>query len=259
MMRLTGRVAVITGAANGIGRATAARFIAEGATVVGVDVDAARLAELSAELGASFEPVVADVALDAPEHDYLANAADRHGRIDIVFLNAGVLGTPMPIESTPIEDFDRVMAINTRGVWLGTARALRIMRSQGGGVITITSSTGGLRGSGGLGPYIASKHAVVGIMKSAAIEGAAHGIRVNAIHPGPTDTGVWAAAAGTKRAEGEAGGATAGLPQLNRVADPAEIAALVAYLSSDEASFSTGASFVIDGGLLAGPPYVHPE
>jgi NAD(P)-dependent dehydrogenase (short-subunit alcohol dehydrogenase family) len=252
MTRFEGRIAVVTGAGNGIGRATSARLISEGATVVGVDLDAAALAVTAHELGGAFEPFPADVSDDTAENDYIAETLRRHGRLDIAFLNAGVLGTPGPVHEVPIAEFDHVMAVNVRGVWLGTARALAVMREQRSGVITITSSTGGLRGSGGLGPYIASKHAVVGIMKSAAIEGGPFGVRVNAIHPGPTDTAVWSGAVGTK--SGESAGRP-GLPQLYRVAEPAEIAALVAFLSSDEAGFSTGASFLADGGLLAGPPY----
>jgi len=251
--RLESRIAVITGAGNGIGRATAARFVAEGATVIGVDLDEAGLAAARAELGPAFEPFPADVADDAPEHDYVAAALARHGRLDLAFLNAGILGPTKPIHEIAPAEFDRTMAINVRGVWLGTARALTAMRERRSGVITITSSTGGLRGAGGMAPYIASKHAVVGVMKAAAIEGGPVGVRVNAIHPGPTDTRVWSGATDTKREE--TGTGRAGLPQLYRVADPAEIAGLVAWLSSDEAAFVTGASYPIDGGLLAGPPY----
>ncbi|WP_162248480.1 SDR family NAD(P)-dependent oxidoreductase [Microbacterium sp. Root61] len=253
MDRFTGRVAVITGAGNGIGRATAARLIDEGATVVGVDIDEAALGDAADALGERFEPFPADVADAAPEHDYVSYCIARHGSLDIAFLNAGVLGATGPIHDYSLEEFDRVMAINVRGVWLGTSRALGAMRERGAGVITITSSTGGLRGSGGLGPYVASKHAVVGIMKSAAIEGGPFGVRVNTIHPGPTNTQVWSAAEETKRIE--TGAERSGLPQLYRVADPSEVASVVAFLSSDEAGFCTGGSFPVDGGLLAGPPY----
>lgn len=257
MSRFDGRVAVITGAGNGIGRAAARMFVSEGATVVGVDTDADALHVVREDLGESFDPFPADVANSAPEHDYVSACLRRHGRVDIAFLNAGILGPSVPMDAYPLEAFDAVMSVNVRGVWLGATRAMRAMREQGtGGVITITSSTGGLRGSGGMGAYITSKHAVVGLMKAAAIEGGPHGIRVNAIHPGPTDTAVWSAAAPAKRAE--AGSGRTGLPQLYRVADPQEVAAMVGFLSSDEAAFCTGASYPIDGGLLAGPPYDRP-
>lgn len=257
MSRFDHRVAVITGAGNGIGRAAARMFVAEGATVVGVDTDDVALKSVRADLGPAFEPFPADVADAEPEHDYVAKCVARHGRVDIAFLNAGILGPAAPMDDYPLTAFDAVMSVNVRGVWLGTTRAMRVMREQtAGGVITITSSTGGLRGSGGMGAYITSKHAVVGLMRAAAIEGGPFGIRVNAVHPGPTDTAVWASAAPTKRAE--SGSAGVGLPQLYRVADPAEVAAVVGFLSSDEAAFCTGASYPVDGGLLAGPPYRHP-
>lgn len=252
MTRFAERVAIVTGAANGIGKATAARFLTSGATVVGVDHDRNALHQTAEELGDRFDPFLADVGDESSEHDYVQHALAHHGRVDIAFLNAGVLGMTAPLHDYPLDEFDRVMRINVRGVWIGTTRCLAAMRETGGGAITITSSTGGLRGSGGISAYVASKHAVVGIMKSAAIEGGPHLVRVNAIHPGPTDTAVWSGAVDAKRDE-SAG--RAGLPQLYRVADPDEIAALVAFLSSDEAGFCTGGSYLADGGLLAGPPY----
>lgn len=258
MSRFDGRVAVITGAGNGIGRAAARMFVAEGATVLGVDRDVDALDSARGELGHAFEAFTADVADASSAHDYVSACLSRHGRVDVAFLNAGILGPSAPMDDYPLDAFDTVMGVNVRGVWLGTTRAMRAMREQStGGVITITSSTGGLRGSGGMGAYITSKHAVVGLMKAAAIEGGPFGIRVNAVHPGPTDTAVWSSAAPAKRAE--SGTAAEGLPQLYRVADPAEVAAVVGFLSSDEAAFCTGASYPVDGGLLAGPPYRHPR
>lgn len=255
MTRLTGRIAVVTGAAQGIGRATSEAFLAAGATVLGVDRDAAALRSAADALGSGFETFTADVSDSSPEHDYVAACIERYGRMDIAFLNAGILGPTRPLHEYPIAAFDAVMAVNVRGVWLGVTRAMRAMRGQPqGGVITITSSTGGLRGAGGMGAYVASKHAVVGIMKSAAIEGGPFGIRVNAVHPGPTDTAIWRDAAPGKAAEA---GDRTGLPQLYRVAEPAEVAAVVAFLSSDDARFCTGASYPVDGGLLAGPPFEH--
>lgn len=255
MSRFIGRIAVVTGAGNGIGLAASRMFVTEGATVVGVDTDAGALAAAHTELGDSFEPVVADVASADDEHDYIGTCLRRHGRVDIAFLNAGILGPSSPLDEYPLEAFDAVMAVNVRGAWLGTARAMRAMKQQRSGAIILTSSTGGLRGSGGMGAYVASKHAVVGLMKTAAIEGGPYEVRVNSVHPGPTDTAVWAAAAPAKRAET---GDRVGLPQLFRVADPREVAALVGFLASDDASFCTGGSYAVDGGLLAGPPYQHP-
>jgi len=247
------RVAVITGAANGIGRATSRILVADGIRVLGVDADEEALMELAGELGDALVPFIADVSQESPDHDYIAACIRRYGRVDIAFLNAGVLGPTRAMHEYPIADFDRVMAVNARGAWLGTTRAVAAMRSRGSGTIVLTSSTGGLRGSGGLGAYVASKHAVVGIMKTAAIEAGPYGVRVNAIHPGPTDTAVWSAAAPGKQTEASPQGGA--LPQLYRVAAPEEVAQMVRFLAGPDAGFCTGASFVIDGGLLAGPPF----
>lgn len=260
------RIAVVTGAANGIGRAVASVLVAEGSWVLGVDADSQALAIAATELGDTFVPFAADVSSDAARDDYVAECVTRWGRIDAAFLGAGILGPTAPLHEYRLADYDRVMSVNVRGVWLGTTRAMAAMRAQppraeisgaSVGSIVIVSSTGGLRGSGGLGAYVASKHAVVGIMKTAAIEGGPYGIRVNAIHPGPTDTQVWTAAAATKQAS--EGAAVSGLPQLYRVADPREIARMAHFLLSEHASFCTGGSFVVDGGLLAGPPYLPPS
>lgn len=250
-MRFEGKTALVTGAANGIGRASVERFLAEGATVVGVDRDAAALAELAAAHGDRFDPIVADVSQADDANDYVARTVDRHGRIDIAFLNAGIEGRFGTIASLTVEDFDAVMAVNTRGVWIGLSRLLAAMRDAGGGVITITSSTGGLRGVPGLGPYSASKHAVIGLMKTAALEGGRHNIRVNSVNPGPIDTRMLDAlgdASPTGGAKGQPGGGT----PLGRIADPAEVAGVVAFLSGSDASFCTGGVYTVDGGIVAG-------
>lgn len=253
-MRLANKIALITGGAAGIGLATARRFVAEGAKVMLVDVQEAALAAAVAELG---EANAAWTCADVSDADDTARYVDatlaRYGRIDVFFINAGIEGEVKSIPEASLATFDRVMAVNVRGVFLGLQAVMPIMAGQGGGSIVMTSSLGGLRGMPKMSAYIASKHAVVGLMKSAALEGAAKGIRVNCINPSPIDTRMiasivdqWAPGSEAKiKARMEAG-----VP-LHRYGKPEEVAALVLYLASDESSYTTGTSFPIDGGMSA--------
>ncbi len=254
MGRLADKIAIITGGAAGIGLATARAFIAEGARVLLVDVQAAPLAAAVAELGdAHARACVADVSDPVQVETYVAAALEHYGRIDIFFNNAGIEGVVSPLVDYPLEMFDRVMAVNVRGVWLGMKSVIPAMAKTGGGSIIITSSLGGLRGVPRMSAYIAAKHAVVGIMRAAALECAPLNIRVNTINPSPIATRMIAAIE-----EGYAPGVTArakarfaaGVP-LRRYGEPEEVAKLVVYLASDESSYSTGGTFTIDGGMSA--------
>lgn len=250
--RFRDKTVLVTGSTGGIGQAVVERFAAEGARLVLVDLDAALLRQQAQALGAAALPIAADVSHEDQTAAALAQALGHWGRIDIAVLNAGIEGKIALIEDQQASDFDRVMAVNVRGVFLWLSRLMRVMKDQGGGVITITSSTGGLRGSARLSPYVASKHAVVGLARSAALEGARHGVRVNTVNPGPIATRMMAAIeagagdAAQRRAKG-----IAAIP-LNRYGTPAEVASMIAFLSSEEAAYATGSSFALDGGALAG-------
>lgn len=254
MSRLAGKIAIITGGAAGIGLAAARLFVTEGAKLLLVDVQRAQLDAAVAELGeANALAVVADVSDPAQTQSYVDAALGRWGRVDVLFANAGIEGKVASIADAALDDYERVMAVNVRGVFLGLKTVIPVMQKQGGGSIVITSSLGGLRGTPRIGPYIASKHAVVGLMKTAALECAAHNIRVNTINPAPIATRMiqsleqqWAPNAPEKiKARMETG-----VP-MHRYGTPEEVARLALFLASDESSYCTGTSFSIDGGMSA--------
>ncbi|RUZ77964.1 glucose 1-dehydrogenase [Mesorhizobium sp. M7A.F.Ca.US.006.01.1.1] len=251
MGALDGKVAIITGAAGGIGSAAARRFIDEGARVFLVDRDESALKRLAEafppDRAVYFE---ADVADEAVVKAFVADAARRFGQVDIALLNAGIEGEIGRIEDVPVAMFDHVMAVNVRSVWLGLAALLPAMRASGGGSIIITSSVAGLRGSARLGAYSASKHAVVGLMKSAALEGAPDKVRVNTINPSATRTRMIESIDQSMRAAGRIGDSAARVP-LARYAEPSEVVSLMLFLASDESSFCTGGTYLIDGGTMA--------
>jgi 3alpha(or 20beta)-hydroxysteroid dehydrogenase len=252
---LEGQVIVITGAAGGIGTAVARRLRHEGARLVVVDLDRATAEGLAADLGGGALGVGADVSTADGVEAYMSAAVERFGRIDAYHLNAGYPGRLVPFAESEISDFDRVMAVNVRGVYLGLRAALRQIGGQGGGgAIVVTASTGALGGAQLWGPYIASKHAVLGLVRTVALETARDGIRVNAVCPGFTDTAMVRPTEDAVDA-GDRGAARAVLENalpMGRYAEPAEMAATVAWLLSREASYVTGASFAIDGGMTAG-------
>lgn len=254
MARLAGKIAIVTGAAAGIGLASARLFVAEGAKVLLVDVQRAELEAAAAELGeAQAMAMVADVSDPAQTQAYVDAALARWGRIDVLFANAGIEGKVAPIVDVALEDYERVMAVNVRGVLLALKAVLPVMQKQGGGSIVITSSLGGLRGTPRIGPYIASKHAVVGLMKTAALENARYNVRVNTVNPAPIDTRMvhsleqqWAPGAPEKMSARMVNGVP-----LQRYGTPAEVAQLALFLASDESGFCTGNAFSIDGGMSA--------
>ena len=255
-MDFSGQVAIITGAANGIGRATALAFAARGAKVVAVDRDAegvARTAQTIQQQGGTALGVGADVTKSADVARYVKAAMDAYGRIDCFFNNAGIEGKVMPIAEYDEDIFDAVIGVNVKGVFLGLRHVLPVMIAQGRGAIVNTASVAGITGTPGLGPYVASKHAVIGLTKSVSGEVARQGIRVNAVCPGPVDTRMIhaiEAMINPEDAESVSSRYQASIP-MGRYASVDEIANTVLFLCSDLASGVTGAQYVVDGGRTA--------
>ncbi|MDQ6671334.1 MAG: SDR family oxidoreductase [Chloroflexota bacterium] len=254
--RFDGKVIVITGAAGGIGRATAARFAGEGARVVLVDLAGAPLDEAVAAVeGANglLLVVQADVTRSEDVARYVAEAVSRFGTIDGFFNNAGIEGAVAPLVDYPEDVFDRVIAVNLKGVWLGMKHVALIMRERGGGAIVNISSIAGLRGSRNLIAYSASKHAVVGLTRSAALELAPYSIRVNAVCPAPIETRMMRALeTGINPADPAAAHEQfISRSPVGRYGEPEEVAALVAFLCSPDASYINGGIYPVDGAWTA--------
>lgn len=254
-MRLKNQTAVITGGAGAIGRATAKRFLNEGASgILLVDKDTNGLKNVlkSFESDRVFQ-FTADVSKREDVEKYIEKAVHEFGRIDILFLNAGIEGVVKPLTEYPEEIYDKVIAVNTKSVWLGMKFAFPHMIKNGGGSIIINSSVAGLQGTPNVMAYVTSKHAVVGSMKVAALEGAPHNIRVNSIHPSPVDNRMM-----RSLEEGFSPGSGSVAKEnfekmipMGRYAENDEIADMVLFLASDESKFITGSTFPIDGGLTA--------
>ena len=255
MERLNGKSAIITGGAGGIGQAAARRFLAEGARVFLVDLRPKDLESVAADLGGGDNLVIcaADVTRADDSEHYITEAKRAFGRIDILLANAGVEGVLAPIEDYPEDVYDQVMAVNVKGVWLGLKYAMPVMAADGGGSIVITSSTAGIKGSPAMMPYVTSKHAVIGMMRSAAIAGTSTNIRVNTVNPAPVETRMMRSieqGTGMNDADEVHSRIAASVP-LRRYADPSEIANVMLFLASDEASYVTGGVYMADGGTSA--------
>jgi len=248
--RLENKVAIITGGAGSIGKATAKLFLNEGAKVLLVDLSEPDLKKVVAELNnENATYCVADVSKSEDVQHYINETVNLWGRIDIFFNNAGIEGVVKPLIEYPEDEFDKVISINVRGVWLGNKYVLPHMKY--GGSIIMTSSVAGVLGFSGLSAYVTSKHAVVGIMRSTAIEAAPYNIRVNTIHPAPVNNRMMRSIE-EQAAPGYSEDVKKQFEQiipLNRNAEPIEIAQLVLFLASNESKYITGTTQLIDGGM----------
>jgi NAD(P)-dependent dehydrogenase (short-subunit alcohol dehydrogenase family) len=245
---LQGKVAVITGAGSGMGRASSHVFVREGARVLGVDISG-REKETAEELGDAFVPFHADVSQEPDVEAMFAAALEQFGRVDAV-LNVAGIGTGGKLGDVTVDDFHRVMNVNLLGVMLGTKHGIRAMLPTGGGSIVNWSSTGGMNGAKmPVSIYSASKHGVIAFTKHAAIEYARQGIRANAICPGLTVTEL----SGGREAIEKFPQLVEGAP-MGRAGEPEEVAELACFLASDRSPFLTGAVIPIDGGLTATTP-----
>lgn len=243
-------VVLITGALTGIGRATALAFAQEGAKVVVSGRKAPEgqaLAEELQQLGAEAIFIKADVRFDSEVKALVEGAIARFGRLDIAVNNAGTEGQPGPIVNQTEESYAATFDTNVRGTLLSMKHELKAMLAQGSGSIVNVSSTFGQRGGAGASVYVGSKHAVEGLTKSAALEGAAFGVRVNAVAPGPTDTGMLTRFTGTP--ENKAG-MTKGVP-MHRLGLPEEVAQAIVFLGSNKSPFLSGQILAVDGAKLA--------
>ena len=255
-MDFTGKVVLITGAGNGIGRASAVGFASRGAKVVIVDRDTAggeATAGILRQQGGEALFVAADVTKSAEVQNYVKVALDAYGQIDCFYNNAGIEGAVAPTAEYDEDMFDRVMAVNVKGVFLGLRHVLPVMIKQGRGAIVNTASIAGLVASPGMPAYVASKHAVIGLTKTAAGEVGRSGVRVNAVCPGPIDTRMIHALEAVLNPDDPAavGARYQSSIPLGRYGTAEEVANIVQFLCSDLASNITGAHYVVDGGRTA--------
>jgi len=250
---LQGKVAVVTGGADGIGAAAVRRLSREGANVVVVDLDGSAAKQLVDSLPTPGFAIEADASLPETAESYVSAAVQEYGRLDIAHLNVAVGNKPGYVADSDLADFDRVMNINVRGAYLGLRAVLRQFLAQGGGgSIVLTSSINGIGGTPGSTFYVASKHAIVGLVRSTAREYGPNGIRINALLPGFTETrALTDLIASTGDGEAFRAMMESTVP-LGRWAKPDEIGDAVAWLLSDESSFVTGSTLVVDGGATCG-------
>ena len=255
MNRLQDKVVIITGGAGGIGRAAGRLFVEEGAYVLLVDVDEASLAEAVADIGSNaVSYFVGDVISAADNDAMVACAEERYGGVDVLLANAGIEGDVVSIVEYDEERFERVLDINVMGPFLGLKSVIPAMQRRGGGSVVITSSVAGMQGAADFSAYVTSKHAVVGLMRSAAKELAPLGIRVNTVNPSPVETVMMrrleAGLAGKENADVAKAGMVAQIP-MQRYAEPEDIARVMLFLASDDSAWVTGSVNAADGGMTA--------
>jgi NAD(P)-dependent dehydrogenase (short-subunit alcohol dehydrogenase family) len=252
--RLAGRTALISGGAGSIGVASARALLSEGAQVMLVDLDEAKLAAAADALsrsgsGGNLASLPCDVTVEDQVAAAVAATVDRFGALDVAFANAGIAGAPSPLVDFPVDVFERVLRVNVVGSMLVCKHALRAITD--GGSLIINSSVTGLIGIPNIAAYVTAKHALVGLMRTAAKEMAARGVRVNSLHPGPVENDFQheIEMAETGESSERAQEIFDSMIPLGRHASPAEIAAAVVYLASDESAFMTGHTLALDGGL----------
>ena len=255
MNKFDDKTVIITGGAGGIGMAAGKLFAQQGANVLLVDLVEKNLKDAVSNINCDQKVSyhVADVTQADQVENYVNKAIERYGSIDYFVNNAGVEGIVAPIVDSPIENFDQVIAVNIRGVWLGLKYVIPAMLNNGGGNIVITSSLAGIKGTANLSPYVTSKHAVIGMMRSVSQEYAAQGIRINTVNPAPIETRMMRSLE-SGFAPGQEAAAKEQLSKMmpmGRYGEPEEVATLIAFLCSDEASYCTGGVYSVDGGASA--------
>ena len=258
MSLLDGKIAVVTGAASGIGEGTVRRFVEEGARVVIADVQDGPGSHLAEELGPSTSYLHTDVSQEDEVRAAVAHAVEKWGRLDCIFNNAGFGGVTGPIEDTDMVGYDATMAVLLRGVFLGIKHASAVMKKQGSGSIISTASIAGLQAGFGPHVYSAAKAAVIHLTRSVSVELAPFGVRANAICPGVIVTNIFTAALGAENegirdaVRGRLGDALGDWAPMNRAGQPKDIAEAALWLASDHSSYVTGQAITVDGGLTAG-------
>ena len=262
MGMLDGRVAIVTGAASGIGAATARRFVAEGANVLITDIQDDVGEGVSDELGPQAAYLHTNVAIEADVEAAVAEAVDRWGGLDVLHNNAGFVGVTGPLEETTEKEWRETLDVLLSSVFFGTKHATPAMRERGGGSIINTASVCGLVAGVGSHVYTVAKHGVVGLTRSSALELAEYNIRANAVCPGFVATGLAAGRAVSDVDEDElqrrltkARAAMENSQPMPRMGEPSDIAAAVTWLASDDAAWVTGTTQTVDGGLMAGKPW----
>ena len=255
MNRLEDKVAIITGATGGIGKAATELFLKEGANVLMIDLNEDDLIEVTKEIDSNkLSYLQGDVSLYSDNLKAVELAVERYGGLDIFIANAGVAGEIQPITEYDESTFDNLMAVNAKGPFLGLKACIPALTERGGGSVVITSSVAGLTGAPFLSPYVMSKHAVVGLTKSAAKECAEMNIRVNSVNPSPVETNMMRVLEdGMSEINGEEVNQETFAEQipLGRYAEANEIAKLMLFLSGDDSEFITGSVHTIDGGFTA--------
>lgn len=250
MRRLEGKACIVTGAANGIGLCITERFLEEGARVLMADLNGAQAMVEADRLGENAHPFQVDVTQPAAVEEMVAEAVRLFGKLDVLVNNAG-LGVAANVVDTSEEDFDRVIAVNLKGVFLGMKYAIPAMKANGGGSIVNMSSIAGLAGLYDRAAYCAAKAGIVGLTKAAAIDHAHDGLRVNAIAPGTVNT-PWVQRITSTLPDPEAARQKMRDRQAHgRLVEPEEVAAMAAYLASDESASTLGAVMLVDGGFMA--------